>query len=106
MVPRRSGSAAMGAAGEPPPGKEPVMRVMRRAAVLMVLLGLSLGTPGIFAAPARPRAPRPAKTAGWSALQYLDALWSRIAGHTKEGPGIDPLGSPGPSNGTQTQNGD
>jgi len=80
------------------------MRVLRGAAVLMVLLGLSLGTPGIFAAPARPQAHRPAKTAAWSATHLFDALWSRIAGWTKEGPGIDPLGKPSPSNGAQTQN--
>jgi hypothetical protein len=80
------------------------MRVLRRAAVLMVLLGLILGTPGIFAAPARPREHRPAKTAGWSAVQIFDALWSRIAGWTKAGLGIDPLGNPSPSNGTPTQN--
>lgn len=105
MVPE-PGSAAMEAAGEPPPGKEPVMRVMRRAAVLMVLLGLSLGTPGIFAAPARSRASRPAKTAAWSAVQLFEAVWSRVAGWTKEGPRIDPLGSPqaGTTNGAQTQN--
>jgi hypothetical protein len=95
----------MEAAGEPPPGKEPVMRVMRRAAVLMVLLGLSLGTPGIFAAPARSRVPRPAKTAARSGVLLFDALWGRVAGGwIKEGPGIDPLGRPNPSNGTQTQN--
>ena len=63
------------------------MRVMRRAAVLMVLLGLSLGTPGIFAAPARSQAHRPAKTAAWSATHLFDALWSRIGGHTKGGGG-------------------
>jgi len=80
------------------------MRVLRRAAVLMVLLGLSLGTPGIFAAPARSQAPRPAKTASWSAVQIFDVLWSRIAGWTKAGLGSDPLGSPNPSNGTPTQN--
>ena len=81
------------------------MRVMRRAAVLMVLLGLSFGTPGIFAAPAPSRAPRPAKTAAWSAAQLFEAVWSRVAGGwIKAGPGADPLGSPSSSNGTQTQN--
>jgi hypothetical protein len=80
------------------------MRVIRRAAVLMVLLGLSLGTPGIFAAKARSQAPRPAKTAARSGVQLFDALWSRIAGGwIKAGPGIDPLGSPSSSNGSQTQ---
>ena len=103
------------------------MRVLRRAAVLMILLGLCLGTPGTFAKP-RSEAPRPASTAGWSAVQLFDALWSRLAGwvkaglgsdplgspragatsgsqpqDTKEGPRIDPLGSPSPSNGAQTQ---
>ena len=81
------------------------MRILRRAAVLMVLLGLSLGTPGIFAAPARSRAPRPARTAVWSALQFLDTLWSRVAGGwMKAGPGIDPLGSPSPTNRMPPQN--
>jgi hypothetical protein len=83
------------------------MRIMRRAAVLMVLLGLSLGTPGIFAAPARSRAPRPAKTAAWSAAQLFEALWSRVAGGwIKAGLGSDPLGSPqaGPASGSPTQN--
>jgi hypothetical protein len=81
----------------------------------MVLLGLSLGTLGIFAAPTHSRVHRPAKTAGWNGVHLFDALWRRIAGWTKEGPGIDPLGtkegpridplgSPSPSNGTQTQN--
>jgi hypothetical protein len=105
MVRQRSGSVAMEAAGEPPPGKEPVMRVLRRAAVLMVLLGLSLGTPGISAA-ARLQPHRPAKTAAWSGVQLFDALWRRLAGWMKEGLGSDPLGrpQPGPTNGTQTQN--
>lgn len=81
------------------------MRVMRRAAVLMVLLGLSLGTPGIFAAKARSQAPRPAKTAAWSGVQLFEAVWSRLGGvWMKAGLGIDPLGSPSPSNGSQTQN--
>ncbi|HET9209049.1 MAG TPA: hypothetical protein VFR03_01550 [Thermoanaerobaculia bacterium] len=80
---------------------------MRRAAVLMVLLGLSLGTPGIFAAPARSRAPRPARTAAWSAVQLFEAVWSRVAGGwIKAGPGIDPWGNPqaGPADGAPTQN--
>jgi hypothetical protein len=94
----------METAGESPPGKELVMRILPRAAVLMVLLGLSLGTPGVFAK-SRSQAPRPARTAVWSALQFVDALWSRVAeGWIKEGPRIDPLGSPGSSNGTQPQN--
>ena len=82
------------------------MRGLRRAAVLMVLLGLSLGTPGIFAAKPRSEAPRPAKAAVWSAAQFLDALRSRIGDiWMKAGPGADPLGSPqaGPANGAQTQ---
>ena len=74
------------------------MRVMRRAAVLMVLLGLSLGTPGIFAAPARSQAHRPAKTAGRSSVHLFGGLWGWIAGGwMKAGPGIDPLGSPSSS---------
>jgi hypothetical protein len=83
------------------------MRVLRRAAVLMVLLGLSLGTPGIFAAQARSAARRPAKTAVWSSVHLLDALWGRIVGGwIKAGLGSDPLGSPqaGSANGAQTQN--
>ena len=80
------------------------MRILRRAAVLMVLLGLSLGTPGIFAK-SRSQASRPAKTAAWSAVQFFDALWSRVAGGwMKEGPGMDPLGSSSPPNRTQPQN--
>ncbi len=69
------------------------MRVARRAAVLMVLLGLSLGTPGIVAAPARSQALHPARTAAWSAVQLFEAVRSRIAGWVKEGPGSDPLGT-------------
>src|SRR5947208_15293324 len=92
MVPE-PGSAAMEAAGEPPPGKEPVMRIVRRAAVLMVLLGLSLGTPGIVAAPARSQVSHSARTATWSAVQLLEAVRSRIAGWMKEGCRIDPLGT-------------
>lgn len=105
MVLERSGSAAMGAAGEPPPGKEPVMRALRRAVVLMVLLGLSLGAPGVFAANRRPEAPRAAKTAAWSGVPFLAALRSRIAGWMKAGAGSDPLGSPqaGSANGAPAQ---
>ena len=62
------GSAAMGAAGEPPPGKELVMRVLRRAAVL-ILLGLTLGTPWAGATP-----PRPAGTTPQRFLDYLGGL--------------------------------
>jgi hypothetical protein len=81
------------------------MRVMRRAAVLMVLLGLSLGTPGIFAAPARSQAHRPAKTAGRSSVHLFGGLWGWIAGGwMKAGPGIDPLGSPSPTNRMPPQN--
>lgn len=82
------------------------MRVLRRAAVLMVLLGLSLGTPGIFAAPARSRTHHPAKMAAWSGGRLFEAMWRGLAGWIKSGPGIDPLGSPqaGPTNGSQTQN--
>jgi len=96
------GSVAMGAVIEPPPGKEPVMRVMRRAAVLMILLGLSLGTSGIFAAPARSQAHRPAKTAVRRGAGLFEVLWRGIVeGWMKEGPRIDPLGSSNSSNGTQ-----
>ncbi len=70
------------------------MRVARRAAVLMVLLGLSLGTPGIFAANPRSEAPRPAKAAAWSGVPFLAALRSQIGGWMKAGLGSDPLGSP------------
>jgi hypothetical protein len=81
------------------------MRVLRRAAVLMVLLGLSLGTPGIFAAPARSQAHRPAKTAIRSGVSLFEALWRGIVGSwIKAGAGSDPLGSAGSSNGSQTQN--
>lgn len=83
------------------------MRVLRRAAVLMVLLGLSLGTPGIFAAPAHPRAHHPAKTAAWNGGRLFEAVWHRVAENwLKAGLGSDPLGSPqaGPTNGSQTQN--
>ncbi len=84
------------------------MRIVRRAAVLMVLLGLSLGTPGIFAAPARSQAshPHPARTAAWSAVQLFEAVRSRLAGWMKAGPGADPLGNPqgGSTNGAQSQN--
>jgi hypothetical protein len=81
------------------------MRVLRRAAVLMVLLGLSLGTPGIFAAKPRSEAVRPAKAAAWNAAGLLEVVWGRIGGWLKEGPRIDPLGSPqaGSTNGAQPQ---
>ncbi len=69
------------------------MRVARRAAVLMVLLGLSLGTPGIVAAPSRSQALHPARTAAWSAVQLFEAVGSRIAGLMKAGLGSDPLGT-------------
>ncbi len=69
------------------------MRIVRRAAVLMVLLGLSLGTPGIFAAPARSQASHPARAAVWSAVQLFEAVRSRLAGWMKEGPGADPWGT-------------
>ena len=81
------------------------MRVLRRAAVLMVLLGLTLGTPGIFAAPARSRAHRPAKTAGWSGVHLFEAVWSRIAVEwLKAGCTINPWGQCQASPAPQTQN--
>jgi hypothetical protein len=71
----------------------------------MVLLGLSLGTPGIFAAKPRSQAVRPANAAVWNAVQLFEAVRSRIGGWLKEGPRIDPLGSPqaGSTNGAQPQ---
>ncbi|MEO6193811.1 MAG: hypothetical protein ABIS20_12435, partial [Thermoanaerobaculia bacterium] len=102
MDPVRSGSAVMEAAGEPPPGKEPVMRVPRKAAVL-VLLALSLGTSGLFAAKA-PSEGRPAKTATRSAAHLFDALWGRVTGvWIKEGCRIDPLGRCSTNPAPQTQ---
>jgi hypothetical protein len=83
------------------------MRVLRRAAVLMVLLGLSLGTPGIFAAPARSQAHRPAKTAVRSGVQLFEAVRSGIAGvWLKAGCTINPWGQCQASPAPQTQNAD
>lgn len=105
MDPVRSGSAVMEAAGEPPPGKEPVMRVPRKAAVL-VLLALSLGTSGLFAAKA-PSEGRPAKAATRSAVHRLEILWRRVTGvWIKEGCRIDPWGQCSTSTAPPTQNAD
>jgi hypothetical protein len=81
------------------------MRVLRRAAVLMVLLGLSLGTPGIFAAPSRSQASRPAKVATRSSVHIFNALWGWIGGWMKAGLGSDPLGNSGFSNSSGTKEG-
>ena len=79
------------------------MRVIRRAAVLMVLLGLSLGTPGIFAA-ASAKAHRPAKVEVRSGFQIFEAVRSRIAGvWMKAGCTINPWGQCQTSPAPQTQ---
>jgi len=71
----RTGSAVMETAREPPPGKEPVMRAFRRAAVL-VLLGLILGAPWAVALEARPeRVPHEAT----SALDLFHSFGSLLA---------------------------
>jgi hypothetical protein len=81
------------------------MRVPRKAAVL-VLLALSLGTSGLFAAKAPPEG-RPAKTATRSTAHLLETLWGRVAGvWTKEGCRIDPWGQCSTSTAPQTQNTD
>ena len=92
------GSAAMGAAGEPPPGKELVMRVLRRAAVL-ILLGLTLGTPWAGATPPRPAAQShpPKRATVQHVLDYLGGLLTSF--WLKTGCTIDPLGRCAP--GTQ-----
>ncbi len=94
-------SAAMGAAGEPPPGKELVMRVLRRAAVL-ILLGLTLGTPWAGASPLRPAAQsHPSRRAtAQHVLDYLGGLLTSF--WLKTGCTIDPNGRCAP--GTQTRN--
>ncbi len=108
MSPGEAGSTAMETAGEPPPGKEPVMRVVRRAAVL-ILLGLSLGFPGASLAKARPEK-TPPQTRG-AALNALDLLNSLSHFLTRLGfkadCSIDPLGqcmASTPAPGAQTQN--
>lgn len=81
------------------------MRVPRKAAVL-VLLALSLGTSGLFAAKA-PSEGRSAKAATRSAAHLFDTLWSRVAGvWSKAGCGIDPLGQCSTSTAPSTQNAD
>lgn len=79
------------------------MRILRVAAVL-VLLGLSLGTSGASAAKARSeRSPHPAKTAIRSAVQ----LWDLVRDvRIKAGCGTDPLGRCLPSLAPPTQNTD
>src|SRR5436305_13655379 len=97
------GSAAMGAAGEPPPGKERVMRVLRRAAVL-ILLGLNLGTPWAGATPPRSAAQsHPSRRAtAQHVLDYLSGLLTSF--WLQGGCTIDPDGRCAP--GTQLLNAD
>jgi hypothetical protein len=86
----------MEAAGEPPPGKERVMRVLRRAAVL-ILLALTLGTPWAGATPHRP--------AGATPQHFLDYLAGLLSDFwLKTGCTVDPLGRC--VTGTQIQNPD
>jgi hypothetical protein len=98
----RPGSAVM-EAGESPPRKEPIMRVLRKAAVL-VLLGLSLGTSGVFAAQAQSEGPRhPAKVVTPGA-SYIAPVWHRFVGlWLKAGCTINPLGQCHSIPGTQSQ---
>jgi len=88
----------MGAAGEPPPGKETkVMRIVRRAAVL-ILLGLTLGTPWAGASPLRLAEATPRRV-----LDYLGGLLASL--WLNGGCTIDPDGhcAPGaPVQGTNT----
>jgi hypothetical protein len=86
----------MGVAGELPPGKERVMRILRRTAVF-VLLGLTLGTPWVGASP-----PRPAASTAQHFLDYLGGLLTSF--WLKGGCIMDPLGRC--ATGTQTQNPD
>jgi hypothetical protein len=83
------------------------MRVLRRAAVL-ILLGLSLGTSGAAAAKARPEIPpRPARAATRSALGLFAPLWRRVTGAwAKEGCGLEPWGRCGTSTPGGTPNQD
>jgi len=77
------------------------MRVHRKAAVL-VLLGLSLGTPGVFAAKARSEGPpRPATSVTRSAI-HASPLWNRfLSDLLKAGCTINPLGGCGTNSPSQ-----
>src|SRR4051812_43726638 len=104
-LPERSGSAVMEAAAEPPPGKEPVMRILRNTVVL-VLLGLTLGAPWASAAAARPQKsvqtrPPVQADAVLGVGSFLTSLWQAagcridpwgIFSAGDEGCGLDPLG--------------
>jgi hypothetical protein len=67
------------------------MRVLRRAAVL-VLLGLSLETTGVYAVQLM-GPPRSMKTASPGTLHFLDTLWRNVTGiRIKAGCTINPWG--------------
>src|SRR4029077_20080654 len=69
--------------------KEPVMQVLRRAAVL-ILLGLSLGISGAHAATVRSDVRH---QAAWSATDRVGPWWDFVMSVlTKAGCGTDPLG--------------
>jgi hypothetical protein len=88
----------MGAAGEPPPGKETkVMRNVRRATVL-ILLGLTLGTPWAGASPLRLTGPTPHRV-----LDYLGGLLASL--WLKTGCIMDPNGRCAPGAPTQGTDG-
>ena len=93
----------MATAGEPPPGKESVMRVVR-SAVVLILLGLTLGMPQASLAKARSEHARPeprgATLNTFDLLRSLSRFLSPLG--FKAGCRIDPWGQCLPSTPTTT----
>ena len=90
----------MEAAGELLPGKELVMRILRRAAVL-ILLGLTLGAPWAGAAPPRPAAQNHLSSRSSTPKNFLSYLSGLLTSFwLKGGCTIDPNGRCAPGSET------